>query len=155
MTCAPISLCGLSRTGFICTVGAARAARACSAWARPISPPSTVTAALFDIFCGLNGRTLKPRSVRIRAKPATISDLPTSDPVPWNISVRAATSELNAGLGLHPDRKMMLHKRHFGHQIGRRNQVWFCITTGDNHVQSWPTPAQVSDHGGEIKIFIA
>ena len=30
-------------------------ARACSACARPISPPSTVTAALLDIFCGLNG----------------------------------------------------------------------------------------------------
>jgi hypothetical protein len=32
-------------------------ARACNAWARPISPPSSVTAALFDMFCGLNGRT--------------------------------------------------------------------------------------------------
>ncbi len=57
-------------------------ARACSACARPISPPSTVTAALFDMFCGLNGSTLSPRLVKARASPATISDLPTSDPVP-------------------------------------------------------------------------
>ena len=33
------------------------AARACNACARPISPPSAVTAALLDMFCGLNGRT--------------------------------------------------------------------------------------------------
>src|SRR5260370_328836 len=39
------------------TDGATSAARACSAWARPISPPSSVTAALFDMFCGLKGRT--------------------------------------------------------------------------------------------------
>ena len=43
--------------------GAIPQARACSAWARPISPPSAVTAALFDMFCGLNGRTLNPRLV--------------------------------------------------------------------------------------------
>ena len=41
---------------------ARRAARACSACARPISPPSAVTAALFDMFCGLNGRTARPAS---------------------------------------------------------------------------------------------
>ena len=59
-TCAPISLCGFSSTGFICTDGATPQARACSACARPISPPSAVTAALFDMFCGLNGRTRLP-----------------------------------------------------------------------------------------------
>ena len=59
-TCAPISLCGLSSTGFMWTVGATPQARACSACARPISPPSCVTAALFDMFCGLNGRTAEP-----------------------------------------------------------------------------------------------
>ena len=36
-------------------------ARACSACARPISPPSAVTAALLLMFCGLNGRTATPR----------------------------------------------------------------------------------------------
>src|SRR5215472_11341046 len=83
--CAPISLCGLSSTGFMCTLGGTRAARACSAWARPISPPSAVTAALFDMFCGLNGRTRRPRRVNARASPATSSDLPTSEPVPCSI----------------------------------------------------------------------
>ena len=38
-------------------------ARACSAWALPISPPSAVTAALFDMFCGLKGRTARPQRV--------------------------------------------------------------------------------------------
>ena len=64
------------------TLGGVPQARACSAWARPISPPSGVTAALFDMFCGLNGRTRSPRRAKARHKPATISDLPTSDPVP-------------------------------------------------------------------------
>src|SRR3984885_7960642 len=63
-----------------------RQARACSAWARPISPPSAVTAALLDMFCGLNGRTLIPRLLSARHRPATINDFPTSEPVPWNIS---------------------------------------------------------------------
>ena len=75
----------------MCTVGGTRAARACSAWARPISPPSAVTAALFDMFCGLNGAHLAGRD---RAKsaargPATISDLPTFEPVPWTITAGA------------------------------------------------------------------
>ena len=49
----------------------------------PISPPSEVAAALFDMFCGLNGRTLKPRRVNARHSPAQIIDLPTFDAVPW------------------------------------------------------------------------
>ena len=64
------------------TCGATPQARACNAWARPISPPSAVTAALFDMFCGLNGRTFSPRAANARQSPATISDLPTSEPVP-------------------------------------------------------------------------
>ena len=59
-----MSLWGFSSTGFMCTLSGTRAARACSAWARPISPPSAVTAALFDMFCGLNGRTRRPRRVK-------------------------------------------------------------------------------------------
>ncbi len=39
------------------TRGSTPQARACSACARPISPPSAVTAALLLMFCGLNGRT--------------------------------------------------------------------------------------------------
>ena len=45
----------------VAVAGSAKQARACSAWARPISPPSTVAAALFDMLWGLNGRTARPR----------------------------------------------------------------------------------------------
>ena len=41
-------------------VGAMPAAAACTAWARPISAPSAQTAALFDMFCALNGATRTP-----------------------------------------------------------------------------------------------
>src|SRR5579872_1980818 len=78
--------CGFSSTGFMSLSGGTPQARACSAWARPISPPSCVTAALFDMFCGLNGRTLRPRRVSARQSPATMSDLPTSEPVPCSIT---------------------------------------------------------------------
>src|SRR5690606_16117918 len=77
---------GLRRTGFMAVIGSRQAARACSAWARPISPPSAVTAALLLMFCGLNGATRKPRLARARQSPATISDFPTSEPVPMNMS---------------------------------------------------------------------
>ena len=59
------------------TDGARRAARACNACARPISPPSAATAALFDMFCGLKGATVSPRRTSARQRPATITDLPT------------------------------------------------------------------------------
>ena len=75
-------ICGLSSTGFMSTVGGVRQANACSAVERPISPPSAVTAALFDMFCGLKGRTILPRFVSSRHSPATSSDLPTSEPQP-------------------------------------------------------------------------
>ncbi len=39
------------------TVGSMPAAAACAACARPISPPSSVTAAFSDMFCDLNGAT--------------------------------------------------------------------------------------------------
>ncbi len=105
-TWAPTSLWGLSSTGFICTEGATPQARAWSAWARPISPPSAVTAALLDMFCGLKGRTASPRLRKARASPATISDLPTSEPVPWNITAGTRLTPVSAqpsipfGLGL-------------------------------------------------------
>lgn len=54
----------------------------------PISPPSTVTVALFDIFCGLNGATFRPRRTAALHRPATSIDLPTFEPVPWIISAR-------------------------------------------------------------------
>ena len=95
-TCEPISLWGFSSTGFMWTLGATPAARACSAWARPISPPSAVTAALFDMFCGLKGRTFRPLRAKTRHRPATRSDLPTLEPVPWIIRARIRTRRLPA-----------------------------------------------------------
>ena len=59
MTWAPMSVDGLSSTGFMSVWGARPAAMACRAWARPISPPSTVTAELSAMFCGLNGTTAR------------------------------------------------------------------------------------------------
>ena len=66
-------------------LGATPQARAWSACARPISPPSAVTAALFDMFCGLNGRTRSPRRAKSRQSPAHSTDLPTFEPVPWSM----------------------------------------------------------------------
>ena len=71
--------------------GSTPQASACKACARPISPPSTVTAALFDMFCGLKGRTVSPRRTAARQSPATSSDLPTFEPVPCSISARVRT----------------------------------------------------------------
>ncbi|MNL46637.1 hypothetical protein D3C87_1693700 [compost metagenome] len=85
-TCDPVSPSGLSSTGFMAVTGAWRAARACRACARPISPPSSVTAALLLMFCGLKGATDNPRLTSARQRPATMSDLPTSEPVPMNIN---------------------------------------------------------------------
>jgi hypothetical protein len=90
MTCEPLSVSGFSSTGFMCTLGVILAARACTAWARPISPPSTATAALFDMFCGLNGATFIPRRTSARASPATNVDLPAWEPVAWIISAGVA-----------------------------------------------------------------
>ena len=84
------------------TLGGTRAARAWRACARPISPPSAVTAALFDMFCGLNGITVRPRRTKARARPATSVDLPTLEPVPWIITAAVGIgSELDALLRLH------------------------------------------------------
>src|SRR4051794_17649532 len=52
------------------------------ACARPISPPSVVTAELLDMFCALNGATLMPLRANSRHSPATTIDLPASDVVP-------------------------------------------------------------------------
>ena len=77
--------------------GASPQARACSACARPISPPSAVTAALLDMFCGLNGATDRPRRRAARQSPATSIDLPTFEPVPWIISARVIVCDGPAG----------------------------------------------------------
>src|SRR5437016_2174998 len=107
------------------------------------------------MFCGLNGRTARPRSASARAKPATISDLPTSEPVPWNMRARAATSELDAGLGFHAGGKMVLHQVHLGHQIGGGDEFWLGIATGDDDVQSRATLRQCGDDRGKVEIVVA
>ena len=57
-------------------------ASAWAAWARPISWPSRVTAALSAIFCALKGATLSPRLRKYRQKAVAIRLLPTEDAVP-------------------------------------------------------------------------
>jgi hypothetical protein len=63
-------------------LGARPAARACIACARPISPHSTVTAELFDMFWALNGATFTPRRASTRHSPVTTRDFPASEDVP-------------------------------------------------------------------------
>ena len=87
MTCAPVSEDGFNSTGFMSVCGASPAAIACSAWARPISPPSEVTALFNAMFCGLNGTTRTPSRSSRRQSAATSVVLPASDVVPCTISV--------------------------------------------------------------------
>src|SRR3990172_7784956 len=86
MICAPMSELGLSSTGFMSVCGGTPAACACSACARPISPPSAVTALFNAMFCGLNGATRTPRRRSTRHRPATSVLLPASEVVPCTIS---------------------------------------------------------------------
>src|SRR5689334_853094 len=117
------------------------AACACNACARPISPPSTVTAALFDMFCGLNGATRTPRRTAALARAATMSDLPTSEPAPWIINARAidsisltVSSEFDAGLCLDAGSERMLDQRHLGDEIGGIDQFLLGVAPGKDHV---------------------
>src|SRR5450830_695502 len=87
MTCAPVFDDGFSSTGFMSVCGAMPAARACKAWARPISAPSAVTALFKAIFCGLNGATETPRRFNSRHRAATTVLLPASEVVPCTIRV--------------------------------------------------------------------
>src|SRR5512137_2826564 len=82
ITWLPRSVVGLRRIGFMSVWGAMPQAAACTACARPISPPSGVTAELSAMFWDLNGATLRPRFLRMRQMPAVMTDLPTSEPVP-------------------------------------------------------------------------
>src|SRR5262245_26468490 len=83
---------GLNRT-----LGASPAARACMACARPISPPSVVTAELLDMFCALNGATRMPLRANSRHSPATTIDFPASDVVPATSSAPLTFLRLLAG----------------------------------------------------------
>src|SRR5271154_6252706 len=68
--------------GLTRTLGSRPAALAWMAWARPISPPSTVTTELLDMFCALNGATRTPLRASNRHSPATTTDFPASELVP-------------------------------------------------------------------------
>jgi hypothetical protein len=83
ITWAAWSVEGLSRTGFMSTVGSIAQARAWTAVERPISPPSRQTWALFAMFCALNGATRRPSCRKMRQSAATRVDLPTPLAVPW------------------------------------------------------------------------
>ncbi len=89
ITCDPVSLEGLSSTGFIRTSGSSRQACACTTCARPISRPSAVTKEFSAMFCDLNGATATPSWKRIRHIAAVSTLLPAFEQVPWNISERA------------------------------------------------------------------
>src|SRR5689334_25276626 len=71
------------------TVGSMRAAAACTAMLRAISPPSAVTAALLLIFWALNGATRIPRRAAIRHSAVTNVLLPTDEAVPRIIGTGA------------------------------------------------------------------
>src|ERR1700748_2588819 len=101
-SCEVVSLPGLSRIGLNRTQGSRPAARARIAWARPISPPSTVTAELFDMFCALNGATRIPLRANSRQSPATTTDFPASEVVPATSSAPLTSrqcEDVRAGLG--------------------------------------------------------
>src|SRR5690348_14227879 len=67
----------------MCTCGTCRAAAACKAIERAISPPSSVTREFSAVFCDLNGSTFKPLSANSRQSPATIVVLPASELAAW------------------------------------------------------------------------
>ena len=87
--CAHIGAWLVSSTGFMSVCGCTPAACACSAFARPMSPPSAVTALFNAMFCGLNGATRTPRRRSTRQSPATSVLLPAPDVVPCTINVPA------------------------------------------------------------------
>ncbi len=76
---------GLSRMGFISTVGAILAASACTACALPNSPPSGVTNEFRDMFCALNGATRSPSCAKMRHNAVAIRDFPACEVVPCTI----------------------------------------------------------------------
>src|SRR3984957_17053819 len=158
ITCAPLSVSGFSRTGFMSVCASTPAACACSACARPISPPSIVTAALFDMFCGLKGSTRYPRRVAARARPATISDLPTSEPAPWIINARAMRSalEFDAGLRLDARPEGMFHQRHLGDEVGGVDQLLLGVAAREHDMRHWRLVVlQECDDVVDVEIVVA
>ena len=112
-------------------------ARAWSACARPISPPQGVTAALFDMFCGLKGRTVRPRLVKARHSPAATNDLPASELVPCIMiaAIWCGPLELNTLLSFNARPEWMFHHRHFRYQIRSFDQWVLGVSACDNDVK--------------------
>ena len=74
------------------TWGGTPAASACTAWARPISPPSGVTKELRAMFCDLKGRTRSPSWRNRRQRAVVIRLLPTEEAVPCTMMAGASVS---------------------------------------------------------------
>src|SRR5579872_5586246 len=162
ITCAPTSVSGFNRTGFMSVCGSAPAASACKACARPISPPLTVTAALFDMFCGLNGNTRSPLRLAMRERPATMSDLPTFEPTPWIINARAIASqkspwsEFDARLRLDAGAERVLDQRHLGDEVGGIDQFLLGVAPGEHDMrQRRLLVFQEFDDLIDVKIIVA
>src|ERR1700679_3084139 len=91
--------------GFIWTVGINPHASDCTACARPISPPSKVTQALFDIFCALKGATRTPWPCSHAQNAVVTQLLPAPEPQPRIdrafIATRLSLRGLHDGESLH------------------------------------------------------
>jgi hypothetical protein len=144
-------------------MGLQPAGQACKACARPISPPSPVTAALFDMFCGLNGRDRQPALARRPAQARDqqrLADIAAGALDHQRAGHLAASdgrpSEFDALLRLHPVLERMLGQRHLGHQIGRLDQLglWRCGPSGRHGSCAAFASAEI-DHLVDIKIIVA
>ena len=129
-----------------------RQARACSACARPISPPSAVTAALFDMFCGLNGRTVSPGCTSARlGQPRSAICRHRSRCPETSARAPACFLKLDAGLRLHAGGKVMFHQRHLGDEIGGdRNHFRFGIAAGHDDMEPFTARRQRGDNDAQI-----
>ena len=61
---------------------------------RPKRQSPAAEAALFDMFCALNGATRTPRPAKIRQRAAVSRLLPTDELAPWIMRVRAVIAGL-------------------------------------------------------------
>ena len=86
--------------------------------ARPISPPSAVTALLSAMFCGLNGATRTPRRCSTRHRPATSVLFPASEGVPESLGSHVKLSQLDAFLRAHPGIECVFDHHHFRYHVG-------------------------------------
>src|ERR1700722_10385520 len=115
------------------TLGSMPHASACTACARPISPPRGQTAALFDMFCDLKGATRTPLRAKARHSAVTTTLLPTSDAVPITIRVLALIRIRFLSAPIHR-RGTDASRLHLGDHVGDRNQFRMRVTSGQNDV---------------------